>query len=314
MTLVRYLRNPILKPTANWWEEKGVFNPGATIFKDKIYLLYRAWGADNLSRFGLAVSSDGYKFKRNKDPILEGMGVDQYERLGIEDPRISRIGETYYVVYTAASVYGIESAERNKWAKSLNHPYVPYRVRVSLATTTDFETFHHHGVLIDSFDTKDATLLPEKHKGYYFLYHRHVPSIWLSFSHNLTHWQKGREIVRPKENWERQRIGIGSQPIWTEKGWLFFYHGVDMSKTYRLGALLIDLDNPSQVIARTKKPIFEPLQAYEKDGNVSQVVFTCGAVEKDDDYLVYYGAADKSIGVAKIAKNDLFSLLLDRID
>ena len=310
MKLARYSKNPILKPTSNWWESKGVFNPGATLYKDQVYLVYRAWGEDNFSRFGLAKSKDGLKFSRSDEPLLEGEGDNPYERLGIEDVRISQIHDTYYLVYTAASVYPTSYVkEYGEWARSLNRPHVPYRVRISLTTTTDFRSWHHHGVLLSDFDSKDAALFPSVIKGYYFLIHRHVPSIWLSFSHNLRHWQRGHEIMRPQENWERLKIGAGSQPLKTDLGWLVFYHGVDSQHVYRLGAVLLDLENPSQVLKRTREPLFEPTQPYEKEGNVSNVVFTCGVVEKEEEYYLYYGAADTTIGLARVGKKEFLSYL-----
>lgn len=312
MKLQRYSKNPILKPTKNWWETKAVFNPGAAVYKDKIYLIYRALGEDNLSRFGLARSPDGLKFTRLNEPILEGVSDNPNERLGIEDVRISKIDDSYYLVYTAASVYSTTEYKDHTWAKSLNHPHVPYRVRISLTTTKDFINFNHHGVLIDDFDSKDAAFLPQKIKGYYFLYHRHLPSIWLSFSRTLKDWQKGQELIRPKERWENEKIGLGSQPLKTDWGWLVFYHGVDRDHTYRLGALLFDHDNPTKLLYRTKVPLLEPERVFEKAGNVKKVVFTCGAIEKKEEFYVYYGAADKVVGLARISKKELLAHLLDK--
>ncbi len=308
MKLVRIAQNPILKPSKNWWENKGVFNPGVTTYNNKIYLVYRAWGEDNLSRFGLAKSKDGVKFTREKEPLLEGVEENKFERLGIEDVRISQIRNTYYLVYTAASVYPA-SAKSSDFGQSLNYPHIPYRIRISLTTTQDFQTFHHHGVIISDFDTKDAGLIPQKIKGYYFLVHRHLPSLWLSHSPNLISWKRGHQIMAPQRRWEISKIGAGSQPLKTDLGWLVFYHGVDQSRVYRLGAALLDLENPSKVLKRTLDPIFEPERKFEKEGNVKNVVFTCGALEKDDHYYIYYGAADKVIGLAKVKKKDLLNYL-----
>lgn len=308
MPLVRIAQNPILKPSANWWESKGVFNPGATLYKDKIYLVYRAWGEDNLSRFGLAKSKDGVEFTRAKEPLLEGVPEDPFERLGIEDVRISCIGDTYYLVYTAASVYPVTS-DNQDWGQSLNHPHIPYRIRVSLTITKNFKDFHHHGVLLSDFDTKDATLIPEKIKGYYFLLHRHLPSLWLSHSTNLNSWKRGHEIMTPARWWEISKIGAGSQPLKTDLGWLIFYHGVDNERIYRLGAVLLDLENPSKVLKRTPDPLLEPERKFEKEGNVKNVVFTCGAVEMGDHYYVYYGAADTVVGAAKVKRKELLNYL-----
>lgn len=104
-------------------------------------------------------------------------------------------------------------------------------------------------------------------------------------------------------------MGAGAPPIKTELGWLHFYHGVDQNLVYRLGLLVHKLDNPSQIIYRSKEPILEPSLDWEKQGYINNVVFTSGAVEKDGKYLVYYGAADKFIGVAAIEKQQLLSEL-----
>lgn len=310
MKLARSLKNPILLPTKNWWESRGVFNPGVCWYRKEIYLLYRAWGEDNFSRLGLAKSKDGVNFTRSKEPLLEGEATNEFERMGIEDVRISQIDGTYFLVYTGASVYSTEYLKTHgEWARSLNHPLVPYRVRISLTTTKNFKDFRHYGGVTTDFDSKDACLIPERIKGYYFLVHRHLPCIWLSFSTNLSHFQKGHQIMAPERSWEIQKIGAGSQPLKTDLGWLIFYHGVDRNQTYRLGAALLDLDNPSRVLKRTPEPIFEPQRAYEKEGNVRDVVFTCGAVEKGEQYYVYYGAADKVTGLAKISQKELLNHL-----
>ena len=111
--------------------------------------------------------------------------------------------------------------------------------------------------------------------------------------------------MRPREDsWDCAKIGAGAPPIKTEKGWLMFYHGVDEKKVYRLGVALFDLKNPAKLIARQDEPILEPVEDYELNGDVPNVVFVCGAIEKDDSYYVYYGGADKVIAVATVNKED----------
>jgi predicted GH43/DUF377 family glycosyl hydrolase len=306
MRLKRYEGNPIISPSKNWWEINATFNTGATIYDGKVTLLYRAIGGDGLSRFGLAVSNDGFKFERFPEPTFEAELTNQYERLGIEDPRIVRIDDNYYITYTAPSVYEASAFKTGRFAPSLYHA-APWRVRPSLITTTDFKNFERKGVLLE-VDTKDATLFPEKIAGHFCLVHRAYPHVYITFSEDLKHWQREKVLISPKaDSWDSERTGAGAQPIKTEKGWLLFYHGTDENHVYRLGVLLLDLTDPAKVLYRSPEPILEPTEVYERVGLTPNIVFTCGAIEKDGEYLVYYGAADKVIGVATIGKDELLS-------
>jgi len=308
MELKRYPKNPILAPTKNWWEEYLVFNPAATIFEDKILLLYRAQGRDRISRFGLATSDDGFNFTRADLPIFEGVEDNKYERLGVEDPRITKIGDTFFIVYTAASIYPA-NVKKKKSAPSLSSK-IPWRVRVSLTTTLDFKTFTRLGSLLPDLDTKDGCLFPEKINGKFVLIHRVYPNMYLSASTDLKHWDKPKILATiRKETWDSERIGAGPPPIKTAKGWLLIYHGVDTKKIYRLGLMVLDLKNPDKILYRSSKPIFEPEERYEKDGYVKNVVFTCGAIEWDDQYYVYYGAADKVIGLATVSIREVLNTI-----
>lgn len=293
-----------MEPSENWWETQFVFNPGASVFQDKIYLLYRAQGLDNISRFGLAISEDGYHFERFNDPAVDAEAQDPYERLGIEDPRITKIGETYYIFYTETSVYSAEDAKKPKQAPAFSK--IPWRVRASFMTTKDFKHFKREGIIMKNLDTKDLALFPEKIGGKYVLFHRIYPHMNISFSEDLTSWGDHQVFAETREGfWDSERLGVGSPPIKTEKGWLLFYHGVDHKHIYRLGVMLLDLADPTKILYRSPEPIFEPETDFEKVGHVPNVVFSCGAVEREEEILVYYGAADKVIGVAKLSKKDL---------
>lgn len=303
--LERYQKNPILSPTKNWWESLAVLNCGATLFKNKIILLYRARGGDFVSRFGLAESCDGKKIdERLKNPVYEPDINDPYTRLGVEDPRITKIGKIFYITYVAASLY--EAGHK----KPAGMPDVPYRARVGLLTTRDFKKFKNYGIILPQLDDKDAGLFPEKFGANFVLLHRLYPHIWISYSKDLKHWEKGQVLAKTrKKSWDCQRIGAGSPPIKTEKGWLLFYHGQDSKKVYRLGIILLDSKNPKKILYRSEKPILEPEMSYEKKGQIPNVVFTCGAVEKDDFYYLYYGAADKVICLAIIKKSKLLGAI-----
>jgi len=308
MQLKRYEKNPIITPSKNWWEINAVFNAGATIFENKIVLLYRAIGGDSFSRFGLATSNDGWNFERYEDPAFEANLTNQYERLGVEDPRIVKIEDIYYITYTAPSVYAASVYRTKKFAPSLNHP-APWRVRPSLVTTTDFKKFDRKGIIIDN-DTKNTSLFPEKINGHFCLLHRIYPQMYIVFSPDLKIWQDEAVLISPRSgSWDSERVGAGAQPIKTPKGWLLFYHGTDNNHIYRLGIMLLDLVDPTKILYRSSEPILEPEESYEKEGLTPNVVFTCGAVEKDNKYFVYYGAADKVIGLATIEKDLLLSAL-----
>ncbi|MDP2670977.1 MAG: glycosidase [bacterium] len=306
MQLKRFADNPILSPSKKWWEFKAVFNPGVALYNDKITLLYRAIGGDGLSRFGLATSQDGISFERAAEPVFEG-GIDSpYERLGVEDPRIVKIENTYYITYNAASVYPASEFKKVSLAPSLYHP-APWRFRPSLITTKDFRDFEHQGILL-SEDSKDATLFPEKIAGKFALLHRVYPNIYLSFSEDLKNWSEKKVLLTPhKASWDSERVGAGSQPIKTEKGWVIFYHGVSEKHQYRMGLLVLDLADPGKIIFRSSEPILLPEESYERSGLTAEVVFTCGALEVGEEFFVYYGAADKCIGLATITKKQLLS-------
>jgi len=299
--LKRFSGNPIIKPNTNWWEAEAVFNPGAVEFKGKVLLLYRARGKDNLTRFGLASSEDGLRFERREEPVYESDPANLFERLGCEDPRITKIGETYYIVYKGGSVY---PANLPKPPGTIE---VPWRTRTFIAKTDDFEKFERLEVLFPDKDTSNGCLFPEKREGKFVMLLRIYPNVYLTDSPDLKNWSELRLLFGPREkSWDNERLGTGTPPIKTDKGWLIIYHGVDQDKTYRLGVIVLDLSDPSKILYRSPEPIFEPKESYEKEGYVPNVVFTCGAVEKDDQYFVYYGAADKVIGLATIGKEDLF--------
>jgi len=317
--LLRYAKNPILKPRLNiWWEARSVLNPGATLDNNgNVILFYRAMGGDRISRFGLITSKDGYNFtKQNDYPVFESDPANLYERMGCEDPRITKIEDTYYITYTATSVHPA-TYPKEKFSTSM----LPWRVRVSLLSTKDFSQFKRHGVIIHGVDSKNAALFPEKINDQYAILHRIHPDIWIAYSKDLINWYDHRVIARPGKTWDSVKIGAGNPPIKTEFGWLSFYHGVDKDHTYRIGIMVFDLENPAKIIYRSKNPILEPIKTYEKEGfeitfgkKISDVVFTNGVIEKNNQYFIYYGASDKYICLATIAKDELLTYLSKEIN
>lgn len=300
-----HLSESLLKGRELYWEKNGIFNPGVTTFNNQILLLYRAVGEDNVSRFGVALSSDGVRFNFvSEAPAFIPDPTSGYETYGVEDPRISYFDNKYWIIYIAVA--------ENK--TELRPEATDWKTRISLCWTQDFESFERKGVIIHSYNDKDACLIPKKWGDYFYLYHRRHPSIWLSKSIDLNTWEDVCSdtciVISPDgQAWDNDRIGIGSQPILTGLGWLVFYHGRDKNGVYRLGVFLADLNNPDKVISKLPYPILEPELPFEKVGKTPSVVFTCGAVEAGGYYLVYYGGADFQIGGAYIKKVELLDEL-----
>ncbi|MCD6221134.1 glycosidase [bacterium] len=297
--LTRYKNNPILRPRReNVWEAQNVSNAGAVIYNDKVYLLYRAEGFERcygdtgwpFARLGLAISEDGFNISYRSDkPVLDI--EEEYEAHGVEDPRISKIGDTYYIVYVARSEYGD---------------------RTALATTKDFKTFKKEGLIMGDIQQRTSALFPEKINGEYVLLHRIMPNIWISYSKDLKKWYNSKIIMKTRKGyWDGFKIGIGAPPIKTKYGWLLFWHGVDKNEVYygirkySLGIALLDLNNPSKVLKRQEEPILTVEEEYEKNGYYPNVVYTCGAVEKEGRYLIYYGCADRCLSVAYISTEEV---------
>jgi beta-1,2-mannobiose phosphorylase / 1,2-beta-oligomannan phosphorylase len=321
--LQRYEKNPVLIPNeANWWESKAVFNCAILHYENKFHMLYRAIGEYEryISRIGYASSADGYSFATSKNIALEE--TEDYEKYGIEDPRIVKIDNQIYITYVVLSGY------------VTNKPMV--EASTALATTTDFLKYTRLGVITSKgSDNKDVVLFPEKMNqqessastttidsaGKYFFLHRpsswigsrygvDKPSIWLGEGNALTNFEKHTLLLKPEEDWEQLKVGAGPPPIRTRAGWLIIYHGVSRERVYRAGAAILDIRDPSKIIGRTKTPILEPKEPYEKFGDVNNVVFPTGACVLDNDKLfIYYGGADK---VCCLATADL-NYLLDHI-
>lgn len=305
LKLIRSEENPILTPSNLPWEDMLVFNPGAVIVDDKIYLIYRARGKDDFrSRLGMATSSDGIHFERRTSPLYSGGGHAD-ETLGIEDPRIVKIDGTYYLTYAAVSEDLTAEINPNWKEKIAKKP------RIALTTTQDFQTYIDYDVIIPNLSGKNSSFFPKKvNNEFWLLYRKGAGHTYFARSSSLTSWSKSYPVFDKRPGlWDCKRTGIGAPPIETEKGWLLFYHGVDEQNTYRLGIMFLDLENPLKILYRSPEPILEPEKDYEKYGFIPNVVFTCGAVEKDGKYYVYYGASDQVIGVATIDKQTVLGLL-----
>ena len=285
MQLKRVGNGPMLSPRKNvQWEKDAVLNTAAIYHEGKFHLLYRAVshypGDPNHSCIGYASSTDGVHFERLDEPVLRCNEVPE-ETQGVEDPRVVKMGRTFYMCYTA---YNLTPTQ------------------IALATSEDLIHWKRQGVIFGADIlgwNKDASLFPRKFGGRYCLMHRPNPDIYLSFSKDLHNWTDHVRIMKPEFDWESRKIGGGTQPIETDKGWLMVYHGVDDRNCYRLGLVLLDLKDPTKVIKRDPLPCLGPEMDWELKGDVNNVCFTCGAVLLGKELWVYYGAADTVIGLAK---------------
>lgn len=246
----------------------------------------------SLSHFRLARSKDGVNFRVDEKAFL--FPETRYETYGIEDPRITLIEGRFYINYTAVSANGITTA---------------------LAVTDDFITVERLGIIFGP-DNKDMCLFPEKIHGTYYTFHRPTPKqigtpdMWLAKSDNLIYWGDHKHFLgASNDEWDKLKLGGGAPVIKTEKGWLQIYHGVDMKERYCLGALLMDIDDPMKILAKSKEPLVQPETDYELYGFFGNVVFTCGALIKNDELWIYYGAADEKMCLGTISLKDLWKHL-----
>jgi predicted GH43/DUF377 family glycosyl hydrolase len=253
-------------------------------------------GADyltTLSHLRLFSSEDGVTFSEPEGarPLIGSGALEAY---GIEDCRVSLIAGAFYLTYTQVSNNG---------------------VGVGLRTTTDWRSFTQQGMILPPHN-KDCALFDEPVNGLYYALHR--PSspelggnyIWLAESPDLKHWGNHRCLAHTREGrWDSARIGAGASPIRTPQGWLEIYHGATEENRYCLGALLLDLEEPWRVLARSEKPIMEPLAVYEQEGFLGQVIFTNGHLVDGDRLTLYYGAADSVICAAYLYVSEILASL-----
>ncbi len=334
MKLKRYEGNPILSPNpSNYWEDLAVFNPGAWYDEEKkeVVLLYRAAEAHREYKcyFGLATSKDGYHFERVGDEPVIGPSDDGFDASTIQDPRMVKMGEYYYITY-ACRFFPFGQFWQPK-EEQYKHPVCPDnfpRVIRTNATSTgllltkDFKTFIRAGRITDPvLDDRDVILFPERIGGKYVMMHRPLEwvgpgygtefaAVWISKADDLLGFRKSELLIKAKFDWEASKIGINTPPIKTEHGWLTIYHAVGADKYYRLGALLLDLEEPAKVLYRTTDWIMQPEEDYEIDGYYRGCVFPCGKVVIDGTLFVYYGAADKYVGLATCRLDELLEYLL----
>lgn len=246
-----------------------------------------------LSHLRLVCSFDGINFQepRGYEPIF---GQNKQEAYGIEDCRVVKVGDTFQLTFTEVSSFG---------------------VGVGLIQTQDWKRFRHRGMIFPPHN-KDCAIFDERINGKYYALHR--PSspqlggnyIWLAESPDLIHWGNHKCIATSRKGyWDSARVGAGATPIRTQDGWLEIYHGANEHHQYCLGALLLDLEDPSKVIARSEDPIMQPTESYELTGWFGNVVFTNGHLVEGDRIRMYYGASDEVICGADLSINEILKTL-----
>jgi len=305
-TLKRSPDNPIIAPTKNDWEAKATFNAAAIYLDNKFHIIYRAMAHSGRCVFGYANSKDGLKInERLNEPVyvprmpFEIKNSDGWS--GCEDPRLVLFDGKIYMFYTAYD--GIN----------------PPSVALSSIETKDFLNKNWNWEMpriispLTEFN-KNACIFPERVDGKIIVMHRMNNSIDFQRIDNLDfeNGELGNEtnwIIPRKGMWDSEKIGITGPPIKTKHGWLLIYHGVSRHAKYRLGAILLDAEDPEKILSRTDGPILEPLMNYEIEGQVKNVVFSCGVVLHDNTLFVYYGGGDTVLGVATAKLDDIIEKL-----
>lgn len=288
----RVFIEPIISPRGESWESAGTFNPAVTVHNGKIVMLYRAQDKAGTSRLGYAESNDGLNFTRLPNPVLSP-ATDYEAGGGIEDPRLVKIGDTYYLTYTG---YNEKDAQ------------------LCLAVSKDLLLWERKGVILPAYHgkwnvgwTKSGAIVPAKIDGKYWMYWLGTSSdktdqMSLAYSNDLMHWTEALDtpvLPRRPGKFDSRVVEPGPAPMLTSNGIVLVYNGADDNLTYRTGVAVFDRKNPRRLLSRTDQPIFSPAMEWERVGQVPNVVFVEGVVRRGNEYLFYYGAADKYIGVAR---------------
>jgi predicted GH43/DUF377 family glycosyl hydrolase len=283
---------PVLSPQGATWESAGTFNPAVVRHGSKFVMLYRAQDAAGTSRLGYAESADGIFFTRRAEPVLSPE-ADYEKDGGVEDPRLQRFGDTYYLTYTG---YNKKDAQ------------------LCLATSQDLIHWERKGVILPAYKgnwnrgwTKSGAIVPEKIGGKYWMYWLGTTAdktdqMGISHSSDLLHWTEATEtpvLPRRPGKFDSRVVEPGPPPIFTKDGIILIYNGADDKLIYRTGVAVFDRKDPRKLLSRTDEPIFTPEKEWEKVGQVPNVVFVEGMARQGNRWLFYYGGADKYVGVAR---------------
>jgi predicted GH43/DUF377 family glycosyl hydrolase len=288
----RASNRPVIAPQGDGWESAGTFNPSVIRHDGQIVMLYRAQDSNGTSRLGYATSADGVRFIRRPEPILSP--ETEYERGGgLEDPRLVKIDDTYYLTYTG---------------------YNKTDAQLCLATSTDLVHWDRKGVILPAYRgrwnvgwTKAGAIVPEKIDGKYWMYFLGTAAdktdqMGLAYSPDLVHWTDALDVpVLPRRpgRFDSRVVEPGPPPIVTAEAITLIYNGADDALVYRTGVARFDRTDPRRVLSRTETPVFAPEADWEKVGQVPNVVFVEGMVLHGGRWLFYYGGADKYVGVAE---------------
>ena len=319
--LERHENNPIIEPReGNYWEMKATFNPGAIYADHRVHLLYRAIGGDDTSVLGYASSSDGLLFtERLNDPAYMPMVTksttpkEEQKPLapayfsgggwngGCEDPRLTMISNRVYLTYTAFDGWGsIRIALSSIGLEDFLNKNWKWKKPAMISPAGEIH--------------KNWVLFPEKIHGKFAILHSISPKILVDYFDNFDDFDKEEAVIKSKYSrisntgaWDSWIRGAGPPPLKTKDGWLLFYHAMDLRdpNRYKLGAMILDSDDPTKIVYRTRMPILEPDFNYENNGLKAGVVYSCGAIIKDGELYVYYGGAD-SVTCVAMANVDKF--------
>jgi predicted GH43/DUF377 family glycosyl hydrolase len=288
--MARYEGNPILKPIKEHeWESRYVFNTAVIHIGGRYHFFYRAMGEDMVSRLGYASSKDCYHIdERLPYPVFEP--ISEEEKFGCEDPRLTLFGDRCIMTYTAYGDIFQIGLTSIKTDKILNKEW----------------DWGERFFPFPNLKNKNAAIFPKKIGDKYAMLHRLEPSIHISYSKDLREWSKAKLVMSPRnDSWDKVKIGAAGPPMEIDGGWLLVYHGVDEERKYRLGVSILDKENPEKVVYRSKEPILEPVEDYECQGYVPNVVFSCGSILNNGKLLIPYGCADNVIGVATFELEDI---------
>lgn len=284
---------PIISPRGDGWESAGTFNPAVILHHGKFVMLYRAQDKNGTSRLGYAESTDGLHFDRRSQPVLSPQ-ADYEKDGGVEDPRLVKFGDTYYLTYTG---------------------YNKTDAQLCLATSSDLVHWQRRGVILPAYKgnwntgwTKSGAIVPEKINGKYWMYFLGTSAdktdqVGLAYSTDLLHWTEATGVpVLPRRagRFDSRVVEPGPPPMVTKDGIVLIYNAADDNLVYRTAIAVFDRSDPGKVIWRSEQPVFLPERDWEKVGQVPNVVFVEGMVRQRRRYLFYYGAADKYIGLAEV--------------
>jgi predicted GH43/DUF377 family glycosyl hydrolase len=298
---------PIISPEGDGFESAGTFNPTVVKYDGRFVMLYRAQDRQGRSSLGYAKSDDGIHFVRRSEPVM--VAEAPYEKDGgVEDPRVVKVGDTFYLTYTGYNNHGGNGIH----ATGATHG----DAQLCLATSPDLVHWKRLGVIMPAYKgswnigwTKSGAIVPEKINGKYWMYYladaaNQLTQMSIAYSTDLVRWTDALDhpvLASRAKMFDSQVVEPGPAPLITDNGIFLIYNGADDKNVYRTGWVLFDKSDPTKVLARAQEPIFEPLHEWEKNGRVPNVVFVEGLVRDGNRWLFYYGGADKYVGVASAA-------------